>query len=181
MTVRITKPEFNLRGKLSELDFDRVPIQKMPAGSVVQVKYHFIGATETGGSTHNSNSTTYNDTGEYVLISPRFSTSKVLVSLGVQIYSTSSQYHSYVAIVRDNNIGSGSHTNNNALFTSSALWESSGPGQAGNISQQFLDSPNTTNQVKYSIYIKSDNSSNTTYINGSTYSDAYIMAMEIKQ
>ena len=179
MTVRITKPEFNLREKLSELDFDRVPIQKMPAGSVVQVKYHFIDAGS--GSTHNSNSTTYNDTGEHVLISPRFSTSKVLVSLGIQIYSTSSQYHSYVAIVRDNNIGTGSHSNNNALFHSSALWESSGPGQAGNISQQFLDSPNTTNQVKYSIYVKSDNSSNTTYINGSTYSDAYIMAMEIKQ
>ena len=181
MTVRVSKPEFNLREKLSELDFSQVPFQKMPAGSVVQVKYHFIGATETGGSTHNSNSTTYNDTGEYVLISPRFSSSKILVSLGVQIFATSSAHHSYVAIVRDNNIGTGSHTSNNALFTSSALWESNGPPQAGNISQQFLDSPNTTDEVKYSIYVKSDNSNNTVYINGSTYSDAYIMAMEIKQ
>ena len=56
MTVRVSKPEFNLREKITELDYDRVPIQKMPAGSVVQVKYHFIGATETGGSTHSSNS-----------------------------------------------------------------------------------------------------------------------------
>ena len=181
MAVRVSKPEFNLREKLSELDFSQVPFQKMPAGSVVQVKYHFIDAAATGGSTHNSNSTTYNDTGEYVLISPRFSTSKVLVSLGIQIYSTNSSHHGYVAIVRDNNIGTGSHSNNNALFHSSCLWESSGPGQAGNISQQFLDSPNTTDEVKYSIYVKSDNTSNTVYINGSSHSDAYIMAMEIKQ
>ena len=179
MTIRIEKPAFNLRSKLNDLDFGQVPLQKMPSGSVIQVQYNFIDAT--GGSTHNSNSTTYNDTGEYVLISPRFSNSKILVSLGIQIYSTNSSHHSYVAIVRDNNIGTGSHNNNNALFHSSALWESSGPGQAGNISQQFLDSPNTIDEVKYSIYIKSDNSSNTTYINGSSHSDAYIMAMEIKQ
>ena len=38
MTVRITKPEFNLREKLSELDYGRVPFQKMPIGSIIQVK-----------------------------------------------------------------------------------------------------------------------------------------------
>tara|TARA_B100000513_G_scaffold150216_1_gene70276 strand:- start:823 stop:1359 length:537 start_codon:yes stop_codon:yes gene_type:complete len=178
MSIIVSKPEFNLRDKLNELN-GKVPYEKMPAGSVLQVKYSFIAAGS--GSTHNSNSTTYNDTGEHVLISPRFSTSQILVSLGVQIYATNSSYHSYVAIVRDNNIGSGSHSNNNALFHSSALWESSGPGQATNISQQFLDSPGTTDEVKYSIYVKSDNTNNTVYINGSTYSDAYIMAMEIKQ
>jgi len=39
MTVRITKPEFNLREKLTELDFDKVPFQKMPAGSIIQIKH----------------------------------------------------------------------------------------------------------------------------------------------
>ena len=38
MTVRITKPGFNLREKLSELDYGRVPFQKMPVGSIIQVK-----------------------------------------------------------------------------------------------------------------------------------------------
>ena len=37
MVVKITKPEFNLREKLSELDYGRVPFQKIPAGSVVQI------------------------------------------------------------------------------------------------------------------------------------------------
>ena len=36
-TVRITKPEFNLREKLNKLDYGRVPYQKMPAGSVIQI------------------------------------------------------------------------------------------------------------------------------------------------
>ena len=36
MTVRVNKPEFNLREKLSELDYAHVPYEKMPAGSVIQ-------------------------------------------------------------------------------------------------------------------------------------------------
>ena len=37
MTIKVTKPSINLREKLSELDFDKVPFQKMPAGSVVSI------------------------------------------------------------------------------------------------------------------------------------------------
>ena len=39
MTIKVSKPSINLREKLTELDFDKVPFQKMPAGSVLQVKY----------------------------------------------------------------------------------------------------------------------------------------------
>ena len=39
MGIKVTKPEVNIREKLNELDFDKVPFQKMPAGSVLQVKY----------------------------------------------------------------------------------------------------------------------------------------------
>ena len=41
MTVRISKPEFNLREKLTELDYSQVPFQKMPAGSVVQTVVNY--------------------------------------------------------------------------------------------------------------------------------------------
>ena len=177
--LRVRQSGFNLRSKLNELDYDKIPYEKMPLGSIIQVKYTMI---DTTSSSHNSNSTTYNDTGHDVLISPRFSNSKVLVSLGVQIYATNSAYHSYVGIVRDDDIGSGVHnSSNNVLFHASTLWESSGPGQANNISMSYLDSPNTTDEVKYSMYIKSDNTNNTVYINGSSNSDAFIMAQEVKQ
>ena len=147
-------------------------------GGVVQVVYNQINSSL---GQYSNNSTTYNDTGHDVLITPKFATSKILVSVGVQIYATSSAHHSYVGIVRDD-IGapfSGSGHPAGVLHHTSCLWESSGPGQAGNVSFQYLDSPNTTNQVKYSIYIKSDNTSNTVYINGSSHSDGYISAMEV--
>ena len=45
MTVRITKPEFNLREKLTELDFGQVPFQKMPKGSVISSAVWNVPAT----------------------------------------------------------------------------------------------------------------------------------------
>ena len=40
MTVRANKPFFNIREKIKELDFFRLPYQKMPPGSVVQVVFN---------------------------------------------------------------------------------------------------------------------------------------------
>ena len=44
MPVRITKPEINLREKISELDYSKVPYEKMPAGSVVQTQFTILTA-----------------------------------------------------------------------------------------------------------------------------------------
>ena len=146
-------------------------------GGIVQVVYTHIPASL---GSYSNNSTTYNDSGHDVLITPKFATSKILVSVGVQIYSTNSSHHAYVGIVK-NDSGDLSGTGHPAgvLHHTSCLWETGTGGQAGNVSFQYLDSPNTTNQVKYSIYIKSDSTSNTVYINGSTHSDGYISAMEV--
>ena len=38
MTIKIVKPEINIREKLIELDYDKVPYDKMPDGSVIQQK-----------------------------------------------------------------------------------------------------------------------------------------------
>ena len=40
MTVRANKPFFNIREKIKELDFFRLPYQKMTPGSVVQVVFN---------------------------------------------------------------------------------------------------------------------------------------------
>ena len=45
MTIRIEKPAFNLRSKLNDLDFGQVPLQKMPTGSIIQVKQKVIAGT----------------------------------------------------------------------------------------------------------------------------------------
>ena len=144
---------------------------------IIQIKQAFLNTAVTSTATSEEEIST----GLRAVITPKFATSKILVSVGVQIYSTNSSHHAYVGIVRDD-IGapfSGTGHPAGVLHHTSCLWESSGPGQAGNVSFQYLDSPNTTSQVKYSIYIKSDNTSNTVYINGSSHSDGYISAMEV--
>ena len=75
MTVRITKPEFNLREKISELDYSRVPYEKMPAGSVVQVAFNSL-----YGSAISTTSSSFQDSGLFVNISPRFTSSKIIVT-----------------------------------------------------------------------------------------------------
>ena len=84
MTVRISKPEFNLREKLSELDYDRVPFQKMPAGSVVQTVVNYpesevvVKAHQPGGS----NVFAETPDGQYrTTIHPMFENSLLLLDL----------------------------------------------------------------------------------------------------
>mgnify|MGYP001487284512 FL=1 len=50
MTVRVTKPAFNLRDKLNQLDYGHVPYEKMPAGSIVQSKIKYTNNTTWGTS-----------------------------------------------------------------------------------------------------------------------------------
>ncbi len=38
MTLKIVKPEIHIREKLTELDYDRLPYDKMPDGSIIQQK-----------------------------------------------------------------------------------------------------------------------------------------------
>ena len=50
MTVRVSKPAFNLREKLTELD-GQVPYEKMPVGSVIQVKQNYVTSQTVYGAT----------------------------------------------------------------------------------------------------------------------------------
>jgi hypothetical protein len=125
----------------SELRVDKIiPTTGAPTGGgggVIQIKYTHIAAA--GSNHYNSNSTSWNDSGKDVLITPKFATSKILVSVGVQIYSTSSgSGHAYVGIVRDDSGDlSGTGFPSGVLHHTSCLWQSGGGGQAGNVSFQF--------------------------------------------
>ena len=76
MTVNVTKPALNIREKLAELDFDRVPFQKMPAGSVIQVV-----SQKFNPSIVSTTSTAMIDTGVSLGITLSATTNKCLVSL----------------------------------------------------------------------------------------------------
>ena len=84
MTVRISKPEFNLREKLTELDYSQVPFQKMPAGSVVQtvVNYPESEVVVKAHSPGNSNVFAETPDGQYrTTIHPMFGDSILLLDL----------------------------------------------------------------------------------------------------
>ena len=81
MTVRISKPEFNLREKLTELDYGRVPFQKMPLGSVIQTQYYQT-TTEATSTVTNS----YVSIGLYVNITPLIVGSTLEVSACIPNY-----------------------------------------------------------------------------------------------
>ena len=56
MVIRVEKPEFNLRSKLNEVDFSKLPYEKFPIGSVVQTVVNYpenevvVKAHQPGGS-----------------------------------------------------------------------------------------------------------------------------------
>ena len=84
--LRVRQPGFNLRSKLNELDYDKVPYEKIPQGSVVQTVVNY---PEGSGSvvvrTHQpGGSNAFNEVpgGDYrTTITPRFSNSILLLDL----------------------------------------------------------------------------------------------------
>ena len=84
MVVKVSKPEFNLREKLTELDYDRVPFQKMPAGSVVQtvVNYPESEVVVKAHAPGSSNVFAETPDGQYrTTIHPMFANSLLLLDL----------------------------------------------------------------------------------------------------
>ena len=148
MTVRVSKPAFNLREKLTELDYSRVPYEKIPAGSVVQVVF---GSTTTEAmrahSTNNGTETYTFDTNLSATITPRFTTSKILVQINQSymfVNNTSTQMQANIYISDgDNNILDGRTVDYDMLRVKNQVCF------AGTHTAQLLHSPNTTSAFTY--------------------------------
>jgi hypothetical protein len=149
MAINVTKPSVNLREKLNELDFDKVPFQKMPAGSVLQV----VNATT---STSVSNSTnTFVDTGLTATITPTSATSKILVVVHQNGGYKSLDHASnsiYTTLLRD------------AIVISSVSRYAGNTGTAINhyiesVSTSYLDSPATTSATTYKTQFRNHTAS----------------------
>ena len=89
MAVRITKPEFNLRDKLSSLD-GMIPVERMPVGSIIQTRTY---STSTEGTS--TNATDYVSIGLYVDIIPHLEGSLLEVSAMIPNYSNNSNTNSW--------------------------------------------------------------------------------------
>ena len=205
MTVRITKPAFNLREKLTELD-SQVPYEKMPVGSVIQVKQNYVTSQTVYGATTSATEVFGVD------ISPRSKTSSFLVTVHVS-YSHDligndnadsrdiflflkrvgsgafSNYSTYIG-ANTNLTRSFGYTNNNAWYKTDVPFSNDSvthTWQYDTLAQdiQYLDqgaasSPGTT--IRYGLYMMCQNNFNLNRSNQNTTNGAtsFITVQEIK-
>ena len=140
-----------------------LPDANAPSGSVIQV----VNATSNTQVT--TTSTSYVTTGLTASITPSSSTSKILVIATFQAYANSGGLSSYFTLYR-----------NSSEITSPEAFrmEAQSSAVATSCAISYLDSPATTSSTSYTVYMKSQTSSLTTYINLSG-DKASITLMEI--
>ena len=174
MTVIVQKSEFNLREKLSELDYGRVPYQKMPAGSIIQV------VSAYKGDSFSTSSTTFVDiTGLSATITPRFLNSKILVQCCMGAAGTSQSNNDHGNAIRTlRSIGGGSFSTENKLnglvdgnriaitYKGSSMSYNADhmPGGFGFVG---LDDPETTSEVVYKLQVACQSATYPFYLNRS--------------
>ena len=124
-----------------------IPSAALPVGSVLQV-VNAIYNTETAFS-----SSSYSTAGISASITPKSSTSKILVIISVPLCVTSSgAYGVGLAIYRG---GSAVYTDTNAYdegYSSTNPSISNNVFRFGRASLQYLDSPATTSNTTYTVY-----------------------------
>ena len=162
MTVRITKPEFNLRDRLSELEFFKLPYHKIPDGSVCQRKFYFL--PNSGGAENETTSTSFQDASYYMhYFTPRFIDSVIMIEFSTQIKRTRNDArYNYIRMVRVNPDG----TTVNLDYDGNGLaFEGSNSGNSSvEYSHKFyreIDTPYTTDRIQYKLQHKTNNSDTT--------------------
>ena len=148
MTVRVSKPAFNLRSKITELD-GTIPYNRMPPGSVIQY------VTPPSSWINNRFSTTSNgyvNTGYHVKITPRRADSKILICGNFSCHHGAGNYV-YVKVYNatrgryvERDIQNGSHNAGlyeTAVGNNNAWWC---------MVVEAVDVPGTTLQQNYQIW-----------------------------
>lgn len=161
MSIRVSKSEFNLRDKLNELD-GRVPFQKMPSGSILQI------TQGNRNSRSQTTSTAYVASGLSGMISPKMSTSKVLVTV-TSTANWGSLASTAAFIIRrkvedlylaNSPLGNTGHGNVNtpdgATTAAYIGYNHSGSDSRNNqvpLIVQWWDSPATTSEITYELWM----------------------------
>ena len=146
----------------------------MPAGMVLQVQSSQVSAWSP------TNSQSLISTGLAVSITPKFSNSKVLVSVSMNgLYTDAGTTYALYHLYRGGSI---------INFMTSVQGQNAGSGYeyGACLSNQFLDSPSTTSATTYTVYYRSSASGqsvgfNNYGIGGNNTTTSQITAMEIKQ
>ena len=134
MTVKVTRPEINMRETLSQLDTHYKP------GHVVQIQ----SSTQSGDTQWSNTSTSFTDvTNASVTITPKFTSSKIFWSVAGDMGASGSNSALKLRLMR--NIGDSDFI----TLTGSAGAYLSGAYQF--LAMQFVDLPNTTSPCTYKL------------------------------
>ena len=159
----------------SELRVDKiVPTDGVPTGGgggIIQVVGQRLSASRvsmSGGS--------FTELGDDAIITPHFSTSKILITMTISIHSGTGNTQVLMDVARK--IGSGSYTNNLSGFSYGiASYKSDNAWTTHQI--QWMDSPNTTQAIIYKLSTKAVDSS-TVYLNDNgAQTGSFISLMEV--
>ena len=149
----------------SQLRVDKiVPVDGAPTGGgggIVQI----VQATlDTQTST---TSTSYADTGLSVSITPKFSTSKILIRYNINVSINSDSNIAFFQIVRGSTaVGNGAQGSSRTKCHTALRGQHSDNNPHGVTAGEFLDSPSTTSATTYKIQYTVDG--NTCFINQAT-------------
>ena len=187
MTIRIEKPAFNLRSKLNDLDFGQVPLQKMPTGSIIQVKQKVIAGTYSE-SVPPSSSGPYGNIVESETISPRFSTSKILIMMNLNV-GASNDGNLSVTLHRNGDVISGAIGESSSPKTSVTATEfTSSTSRQFQMNVTYIDSPESTSVQTYAFkFSTAENGNMTCYLNrdnnfgGSTHTQKPISTITLME
>lgn len=182
MTVRVSKPAFDVREKLKELDSLYISYEKMPPGSMIRQFHHFAPSSGAENETADSG---YADAANYKFkYTPVFSNSKIYIQWYLQTKSTDSagSYH----YVRCRKTIDGVETD--AGTSSGGQLFFRGTISLGNhvayapASVGLVDTPNTTSTIEYKLQQKVAGDAQTVRLGENGQSSALLaVATEIRQ
>ena len=151
MTTVTTHPNINIREKLNELDYRYVPYDKMPPGSIIQ------NASVSMGTSYSTSSTSYVDSGVDIFFSPKFTNSKIQVTIQARMFNLVTAATINIICKRNDDVSIGTqqqsvqdaHFHNNTSTASNQI--------AYPLHYMWEDTPRTTDEIKYSIYFRVSN------------------------
>ena len=149
MTVIVQKPEFNLREKLSELEFGTLPYEKAPSGSVIQ----YVEASHKRMTNRfSTSSTSYTATNYDLTISPRLFNSKILIYANLSSHANNNEYI-YVKVF---NVTANRYVRFNDGVGNDGMYESAagGDSQWMMLPIEAVDIPDSTSPQTYRLYIR---------------------------
>ena len=168
MSIIVSKPEFNLRDKLNELD-GKVPYEKMPSGSIIQVAY-----AETRTQQSTTSNSYVNATNMFVDISARFSTSRMIIMVHTvsQISGNRARFDIHKSTTNER---ISRHPSDNGTDYGISAFEGNSINQV--VSFTIEDRPDTTDTIRYQLQFLNTGGSQT-FVQAN-YSVGTITVMEL--